>query len=240
MSRGGAAAGSRLQTALCVVALTLLAAPLAGAASARQRLLETRVFHGDEVRERSGHTWLALFVSRRRSELRSERVSIRRAHDDVVDLSPGERTGKRVSVPGKTKPVFLVHGIGRLRPGAVRSIFHGKRSLASEPHATLRLGRRIYHLRTITPFGESMRGARLEISSGPASQVLYRLSSRGTPSEPDWELLWAGDLDGDGKLDLYVQVGDHYNLADRRLFLSSHARRGRLLGEAARLVTVGC
>ena len=38
---------------------------------------------------------------------------------------------------------------------------------------------------------------------------------------------------GDGKLDLYVQVGYHYNSTQRKLFLSSQAKKGKLVREVA-------
>jgi hypothetical protein len=47
-------------------------------------------------------------------------------------------------------------------------------------------------------------------------------------------------MDGDNKLDLYVQVSYHYNVSQRKLFLSSQAKRGGLVREVAELMTVGC
>lgn len=45
-------------------------------------------------------------------------------------------------------------------------------------------------------------------------------------------LLWAGDLDGDGKIDLLMNFTDYY--WNTVLFLSSLAKPGELVGEAAR------
>ena len=53
-------------------------------------------------------------------------------------------------------------------------------------------------------------------------------------------LLFAGDLDRDGKLDLVFDTTDHYNVARPTLFLSSQARPGELLHEVARTTSVGC
>ena len=52
--------------------------------------------------------------------------------------------------------------------------------------------------------------------------------------------MWAGDLDGDGKLDLLLNLSTHYNLDSHRLFLSSMAKKGQLVGEAAVFDAVGC
>ena len=53
-------------------------------------------------------------------------------------------------------------------------------------------------------------------------------------------LLFAGDLDRDGELDLLFDTTDHYNVSRPALFLSSQAGPGELLGEAARYESVGC
>ena len=74
--------------------------------------------------------------------------------------------------------------------------------------------------------------------SGESGQVLYSLQDCG--NDPSWRLLWAGDLDRDGKLDLYVSVTQHYNVSERKLFLSSQADEGQLVKEVADFVTSGC
>ncbi|MET0807665.1 MAG: hypothetical protein ABWX93_02785, partial [Pseudoxanthomonas sp.] len=53
-------------------------------------------------------------------------------------------------------------------------------------------------------------------------------------------LLFAGDLDRDGKLDLIFDGTDHYNVSRPTLFLSSPAGQGELLHEVARYESVGC
>ena len=58
--------------------------------------------------------------------------------------------------------------------------------------------------------------------------------------EAQWVLLWAGDLDGDGRLDLYMNLSTHYNVSARRLFLSSAAASGALVREVAVFQTTGC
>lgn len=55
-----------------------------------------------------------------------------------------------------------------------------------------------------------------------------------------WGIYWAGDLDGDGKLDLYLDLANHYNVGQYRLFLSSPAEKGKLVKEVANFRFVGC
>jgi len=54
-------------------------------------------------------------------------------------------------------------------------------------------------------------------------------------------ILWAGDLDNDGKLDLYMNAGGGYNsVLAVALFLSSRALRGKMLKMVASFSAVGC
>jgi len=53
------------------------------------------------------------------------------------------------------------------------------------------------------------------------------------------ELRWAGDLDGDGKVDLLFEDRG-YNWSSLRLFLSTAAKPGQILGEVAQFYQTGC
>jgi hypothetical protein len=56
----------------------------------------------------------------------------------------------------------------------------------------------------------------------------------------EWKLLWASDLDRDGKPDVYAEVSDDYDRSQRKLFFSCQARKGRLVREVAEFATTGC
>ena len=47
------------------------------------------------------------------------------------------------------------------------------------------------------------------------------------------QILWAGDIDRDGKLDLLLDLTDHYNVSIPTLFLSSEAAEDELVAEVA-------
>ena len=77
----------------------------------------------------------------------------------------------------------------------------------------------------------------LVLTQGARTQVLYQDADGDTDG---WQLRWAGDLDGDGKLDLILAADHHYNLTTTRLFLSTQAKKGELVHEVAKFSTSGC
>ena len=96
------------------------------------------------------------------------------------------------------------------------------------------LGDRKYELR-LESTNESLDDAKVVLSDGRQTQVLYSVD--GYADEPHFDVPWAGDLDRDGKLDLVVNLNGKYGLHPYRLLLSSKARPGQLVGEAATFLT---
>ena len=50
--------------------------------------------------------------------------------------------------------------------------------------------------------------------------------------EPRFELLWAGDNDGDGKLDLILEISPKYSCSQQVQYRSSIAPKGLLVGQS--------
>jgi hypothetical protein len=82
------------------------------------------------------------------------------------------------------------------------------------------------------------KGSRLVFSHGLVSQELFSLPEGG--NDPYITILWIGDIDGDGKPDLYLNTSWHYNVSHKVLWLSSLAHQGQLVGVAAFFETTGC
>jgi hypothetical protein len=242
-----------------MLVLALAAAPCVRAQRAKGgagvRLVETGGFHGSEVRARTGETWLGLYVSEGRSALVPSVVKVTPGHDPVTD-EPGQMTGKDVYVNRKPDPVFLIRGADALKPGPVLTSRAGETTLTKESDVHLQLAGEEYGLRVSTKdrrtvwTAEFLDDAKLVLSKGGVSQVIYELRAEGDLPETlgegdltetnEWKLLWAGDLDGDRRLDLYVQVSWHYNIVQHKLFLSSRAGANRLVREVAEFRISGC
>lgn len=218
-------------------------------------IIHTGCFHGNEVPTGYGGEWWSLNKRGEAFELAARTVRIEPCHDVVVD-DPGEKSAIEVAVDGEGTPLFLIRGIGDIGHPSVTiltakldprpSTDDGSTYLRPGQHLKLRMGPVEYQLEahgtydpTRPDYDRLVLGYRLTMS-GPdgTSQDLpvpARFAEDGVPT-----LLWAGDLDRDGKLDLYMDLTAHYNLRDYTLLLSSHASPGQLVKKVASRSYVGC
>lgn len=217
---------------------TLSAAPILFASDGIELLL-TGEFHGDEVSTATGERWMGLFRTDTGFELAGTTVTVEYIEDAVLD-NKGKKTGKKVGVARKDNPVLLLRGIAGIEEGPVTRAFDGWDWLNPGVTREMGLAGKTYRLYA---FGQgedkwNIRDYGLILNSGGASQELVGYETCCDDSMP--ALIWAGDLDGDGALDLYLELSNHYNVARRTLFLSSLAGEGELVGKAAEFVTYGC
>jgi hypothetical protein len=76
--------------------------------------------------------------------------------------------------------------------------------------------------------------ATVTFTDGAVSQELYFPDDFFVScDEPHFSVQWAGDLDGDGRLDLVTTLSPKYSFYPRRLYLSSAASDGMLVGLVA-------
>jgi hypothetical protein len=200
-------------------------------------------FHAGEPVARDGERWLALQATPAAAALVETRVRVKPVHDVVVD-GDGSSTGLEVAsaVPGAT---VLLRGAG-LHAGSVEvaALPASHAPLAAAPF-DLRLGSTRYRLALQCNGGATRCDVVLD--DGRRRQVLFALDAGrqddgslmlGDDASPT--VLFAGDLDRDGRLDLILDTTDHYNVGRPTLFLSTAAREGELLRPVAVHESVGC
>lgn len=211
--------------------LVLLLTPLA--LHAEPELLWPGDFHGEEVATPSGERWWALVEHGGVFRLEEQVVEVEVVHDPVVDL-PEQKTGKAVRAPGAGEALLLVRGVDALRAGPVagerteRTLLGPaeRRSLAGPGGCVLAAT----GVSTLESSGPAIRDYALWLECGAERQLLAKLDHAG---EDQPAPIWAGDLDRDGKLDLVVDLSNHYAQAEWALFLSSAAAPGDLVGRMA-------
>lgn len=233
----------------------LLPPLLLGAAFALQPPGE---FHGDEPVARHGERWLALRREGSDAALVAARLRVTAVFDAVLDEA-GQTTGRAVASDLDDEHVItFLRGAG-LRAGRVVTAEVDEVGNATDvPAWRVRLGGQVHRIATrcwATAAGSAADSTatdavQCEVTLRHAdgrAQALVRMGGyRDTASilrpgdDAAPALLFAGDLDRDGQLDLVFDTTDHYNVSRPTLFLSSAARGGELVGAAAQYQSVGC
>lgn len=200
------------------VAMLLATTSVAGPVS----LLRVGPQAGAAVKGQSASGWLGLWTQR----LGPASVRFEPVRDPIADDGKPEAvmTGIDVHVDGEP-PLILVKG---LTARAVEPVLASTTSpcMPDKP-VTLKDA-------TVTCAKDGATGMKLVFTLGGKAQVLYRQKEGDTDG---WQLRWAGDLNGDGQLDVLLSADTHYALETMRLFLSA---KDGTLREAAVLRSTGC
>lgn len=211
------------------------------------KLLETgEEFHGDQVKAKSGEIWLGLFKDKEKYYLRRTKLKIFRVHDSIVDAEENIKTGKSVFTDVPAQAVFLLKNAKTLREGEIKTIFFAggideTTGFKNGSRKEFEFNEENYHLRVENQINSDeflSKGSKLTLAHNGKEQILIYL--KDGCDDCGWNLYWVGDLDRDGKLDFYIDLSGHYNVSDKRLFLSSQADDGKLVKYVANFWTNGC
>jgi hypothetical protein len=179
--------------------------------------------HSNEVKAETGDTWLALCHTSKGYELVSTKITVRDnpKKDGLFDTE--------VTLDCSCPSLFLVYGVPELKPGPINTIFDGSKYIEPSQSIILQLAKDQESTYTLSASGskngEEVKNYQLKLRSNKRTQLIL---NRASIYEHIY-LLWAGDLDGDGKLDLLLDLHDHYNVSEPTLFLSSKAEKGKLV-----------
>jgi hypothetical protein len=216
------------------------------------QILLPGTFHGNEVVAQTGEEWLAMVPFDRGYTLVETRVRIDLVRDELQD-NDNQTTGKRVSVDiDKKKSLFLLRGISSVKPGEIETIAAKTIPLEINKSIQLRLkSKRTYKLSVVceetTPLTvDNFKECSLILTIGSKSQRIMTFTVYYPPnnkpifaSDAHPSLLWAGDIDRDGALDLLLDLSNHYNISNPTLFLSSDAQNNDLVIKKTEFITYG-
>lgn len=212
-------------------------------------LLEDGIYRRSEVAAKNGEEWL-VFVKG------PSGYSLQRSAATVKELDsvswPGEEKDAQVIFKVKEKPILALRNISNVNVGSVSTLF--QRGVWEEGYDQASQEMATGYRRTFAIGGSEhvLRVSRGLTQDGTKVAVLV-LESRGTaqilkyaPHSPDdgrdiiGSLLWVGDMDRDGKLDLYFDEFNEKGSTGTELHLSSHAGGGQLVGLVANFGLAGC
>jgi hypothetical protein len=210
---------------------------------------------GQGISVESGNDWWGIFPDGDGFTLQHAPVTITLVHDSMMDRE-GEMTGRKVTIPQDSTPVLLIQGLKDPVAGTILPATLEPPSWPSEQATTLRQNAFLFPGQThrlslptdrvrLTAIGAVEEDStyhhpqiinyQLKLYRGEdekaVSQVLTTIPRMGDLGEP--HLVWVGDIDRDGKIDLIYDLTDHYVKTHLALFLSSAAKEGELVGLVA-------
>jgi len=211
-------------------------------------------YRDGEITAKSGEIWLGLFVGKGKFELRNEKVEVILHHKSI---DPENGDWLRFKFKRQKNPIFLVRNTNLLNPGPVNSLYHrpsqGEITRRNLPIKSMDRGYKEsywlrdeeYTLRVTSGITRDNSEVNvLVLETGDSSQVVtYNSYFKDTNTNYNsiGDLLWVGDLDGDGKLDFYIsEFGYEKGGFGSSLFLSSAAGKGQLVKLIASFGTSGC
>ncbi|QKE62519.1 hypothetical protein HNE05_03805 [Aquipseudomonas campi] len=219
-----------------LIAVTLLICASSGAQATEKiwPLLLPGQYHVDEAPTQPGHGWLALTARNAVWHLEPTHLQANRVYDPVLDPDEQSKTGIELTSADSTAIAYL-----RL-PGLVPGQLTTARLLRGEleqpitdesPSPRLLFGGREYDF--------VRAGETISLRSGTQSSVLEGLVAGDVNSDNGVSLRWAGDLDGDGELDLLMSY-TRYNQSGACLFLTQGTPDKVLIRPTACHGGVGC
>lgn len=218
-------------------------------ASQSIRILFTGAFHSDEVEEGIDQLpWLALFSKEdERFSLTKTVISATRVTDGLLDdETKGEMTGWEINLADGETPVMLVCG-SQFSEGDVRGATLPMVVYPGDSVAFTFLDTEYLLYATGSSQLDSVSGMHLIrdyslflVRQSATESLTTLLVSHASFDDTMTTILWSGDLDRDGYLDLLIDMTHHYNLTLPTLFLSKPAAPGKPVVPVASHSSVGC
>lgn len=205
------------------------------------QIMQTGFYHGDEIASAFGvnHAWLALEVGSQRANLRRISPKINQVLDAIVDFdSPKSAfTGKEVTLSKEGAILLIKSAI--FKPGTIRmaSVIRDQAFKFNGARYTL------LHQCSDQTDANQLTDCEVTLSNGKQSQWLASTKeARGvadSESAVTVKVIWAGDLDRDGKVDLILSK-NFENGESKQLLLSSKAKQKEFVKLVAEVTRTGC
>jgi hypothetical protein len=189
-----------MRRVICFASAALFAAAWtagAAAAVAKTIVLDVAEYGGVQLPPGiKGATWLALCGTPAGSELRASSVRLRAVFQEIAGDKPGQKSGREVRASACKTPLVLISDAA-LRAGKVRD--------AQVKGSEISMGDLRARLVASPAQEESSTPARLLLEGANGRLILFETPELATVA---YKLRWAGDLDGDGGLDLVIEEKD--------------------------------
>jgi hypothetical protein len=177
---------------------------------------------------------MGLYNDRQGFQWKFTECRLKWAPDPHTENDHSKWSAKELVVLDHSQPVLLVQGLdGLVTVRPQKAEYTDKSSpegvQITEKGLPIRFGQSNYVLQNV-PAQKSTDKITLILSPRGQSQIID--ATLRPTFDYGWSLLWAGDLDGDGRLDLIIQYADNV-FGSMQLLLSSRSNPGELVHSVA-------
>lgn len=213
-------------------------------------VLPTGNFHEDEVWPQADQeNWIGLFKNNDSIYLSSTTISLAKVHDPVLDDDENIKTGWEVKTSINDTAILLFTNKDSVTKRNIRP------AALAKDHVYPGESIRFTYLGTQYTLYATGQMKKIPGSEEYPEITNYRLYLKAVKegkeikqllvAQPDFSdafitILFAGDIDNDGKIDLIIDTSYHYNAEAPTLYLSKPADNNNLLQVAGQHVRVGC
>ncbi|WP_295118056.1 hypothetical protein [uncultured Chitinophaga sp.] len=213
------------------------------------KLISQSAYHGDEVpANTTSLQWIGLFIGETGYYTAPAHLKTTRVEDVVLDEN-GEKTGIQISSDNPDSAFLFITKNEFISGGPVSAVHVGKAEDYGVAPGTSRKFELKGNTYTIYATADSSgEGATLSylnyklylnatINGNTTTQLL---AASMHMDDQLMNVLFAGDIDGDGLMDFILETSYHYNVMAPTLYLSKPAEAGKLLKLMGVNYSVGC
>lgn len=211
-------------------------------------VLATGIYHGDEVNINADKKiWFGLFKTSKGFKFTKTELILNRIYDPIVDDDENEKTGWEVNTVINDTCLILIENQPYLIERDVKTINVPKVILPNEKFVFSFSG--INYILFAT--GEKEKEDKKSDSFSISNYKLYLTANLNGKEQTEFivthsnfddkmiHIIFAGDIDGDNKLDLIIDTSNHYNVSKPTIYLSKPAN-GKIIKPIGIFVSIGC
>lgn len=215
------------------------------------KILVPGIFHEDEVSKGADQLkWFGLFYKDSTYHLSETRIQTPRVFDEILDEFEDEKTGWEVKALHPDSALLMISELDFLKNKPVTPAQFAESSFLPGDTVQFNYLGLDYRLYATGNKRKESNGTyewyqiwnfRLYVAAKINGKWVEDLLM-ASPSFDDAMIgiMFAGDLDGDERLDLLINTSNHYNASCPTLYLSKPAEKGRIIKVVGMHCSVGC